>query len=124
MAVLDPYGVTPMQYGVLCCLWQEDGLPTTTIAETLKALAGTLTLVLDGLESRNLVKRERDLADKRILRVHLTGDGKKLESILVKKVVRLQKEIFQPLRANELKQLSLILDKLLQVQTLAYQLKE
>jgi DNA-binding MarR family transcriptional regulator len=64
------------------------------------------------------------LADKRILRVHLTGDGKKLESILVKKVVRLQKEIFQPLRANELKQLSLILDKLLQVQTLAYQLKE
>ena len=113
LTILEPHDVTPMQYGVLCCLWREDGLATTTIAETLKALGGTLTLVLDGLESRNLVKRERDPADKRISRVYLTNDGKRLESILVKQVIKLQREIFHQLTADELNQLSNILDKLL-----------
>jgi DNA-binding MarR family transcriptional regulator len=113
LAVLEPFNVTPMQYGVLCCLWQEDGLATTEIADTLKALGGTLTLVLDGLESRNLVRRKRDPSDKIISRVYLNKDGKMLEQKLLKQVIHLQEEIFQTLTAEELNQLSVILDKLL-----------
>ncbi len=111
--MLEPHDVTPMQYGVLCCLWQEDGLATTAIVETLKALGGTLTIVLDGLESRRLVKRKRSTADKRVSKVFLTDDGKRLESTILEEVIKLQEEMFDQLTAKEFKQLNNILDKLL-----------
>jgi DNA-binding MarR family transcriptional regulator len=113
LSVLEPHDVTPMQYGVLCCLWQEDGLATTAIVETLKALGGTLTIVLDGLESRRLVKRKRSTADKRVSKVFLTDDGKRLESTILEEVIKLQEEMFDQLTAKEFKQLNNILDKLL-----------
>jgi DNA-binding MarR family transcriptional regulator len=79
---LEPYGLTPFHYLVLCCLWEEDGLSTTGIADKLKQLGATLTGVVDRMEDRNLVLRERDSADRRIVRVWLTDEGKKLMKIL------------------------------------------
>ncbi|NEQ27518.1 MAG: MarR family transcriptional regulator, partial [Microcoleus sp. SIO2G3] len=52
---LEPYGLTPFHYLVLCCLWEEDGLSTTGIADKLKQLGATLTGVVDRMEERNLV---------------------------------------------------------------------
>lgn len=54
---LEPYGLTPFYWVVLCCQWQEDGLATSTIGETLQQVGGTLTGVLDRREERGLVRR-------------------------------------------------------------------
>lgn len=112
-AVLEPYNLTPMQYGVLSCLWQRDGQVTSEISETLKALGGTLTCVLDGLESRLLVNRVRDRKDKRVFRVFLTDRGNELKIALIPKVVELQKVILECLTQEEVIQLSQLIDKLL-----------
>ncbi len=79
---LEPYGLTPFHYLVLCCLWEEDGLSTSGIADKLKQLGATLTGVVDRMEERNLVYRERDSEDRRIIRIWLTDEGKKLMHIL------------------------------------------
>ena len=79
---LEPYGLTPFHYLVLCCLWEEDGLSTSGIAAKLKQLGATLTGVVDRMEDRNLVYRERDSSDRRIIRIWLTDDGKKLMNVL------------------------------------------
>uniref|UniRef100_B8HL66 Transcriptional regulator, MarR family n=1 Tax=Cyanothece sp. (strain PCC 7425 / ATCC 29141) TaxID=395961 RepID=B8HL66_CYAP4 len=79
---LEPYGLTPFHYLVLCCLWEEDGLSTTGIADKLKQLGATLTGVLDRMEERKLVYRERDCNDRRIVRVWLTDAGKQLMQTL------------------------------------------
>lgn len=79
---LEPYGLTPFHYLVLCCLWEEDGLSTTGIADRLKQLGATLTGVVDRMEERNLVYRERDADDRRVVRVWLTDEGKQLMRIL------------------------------------------
>jgi MarR family transcriptional regulator, organic hydroperoxide resistance regulator len=79
---LEPYGLTPFHYLVLCCLWEEDGLSTTGIADKLKQLGATLTGVVDRMEDRNLVYRERDSSDRRIVRVWLTDEGKQLMKVL------------------------------------------
>lgn len=79
---LEPHGLTPFHYLVLCCLWEEDGLSTTGIADKLKQLGATLTGVVDRMEDRNLVYRERDSADRRIVRVWLTDEGKNLMKVL------------------------------------------
>ncbi|MBD2107899.1 MarR family transcriptional regulator [Nodosilinea sp. FACHB-13] len=79
---LEPYGLTPFHYLVLCCLWEEDGLSTSGIADKLKQLGATLTGVVDRMEDRHLVYRERDPSDRRIIRIWLTDEGRKLMDIL------------------------------------------
>lgn len=79
---LEPYGLTPFHYLVLCCLWEEDGLSTTGIADRLKQLGATLTGVVDRMEDRQLVYRERDSNDRRIVRVWLTDEGRQLMKVL------------------------------------------
>jgi MarR family transcriptional regulator, organic hydroperoxide resistance regulator len=74
--LLEPYGLTPFHWIVLCCLWEDNGLPTSSIGERLKQVGGTLTGVLDRMEERNLLYRERDANDRRIWRVWLTDTGK------------------------------------------------
>ena len=79
---LEPYGLTPFHYIVLCCLWEEDGLCASSIADRLKQLGATLTGVVDRMEERNLIYRERNPDDRRIVRIWLTDDGKQLMKVL------------------------------------------
>jgi DNA-binding MarR family transcriptional regulator len=79
---LQPYGLTPFHYLVLCCLWEEDGLSTSGIAEKLGQLGATLTGVVDRMEDRKLVYRERDPEDRRMVRIWLTPEGEKLKDAL------------------------------------------
>ncbi|NJK50437.1 MarR family transcriptional regulator [Candidatus Gracilibacteria bacterium] len=62
---LEPCGLTPFHYLVLCCR-EEDGLSTTGIADKLKQLGATLTGVVDRMEERNLVCRERNSSTARL----------------------------------------------------------
>src|ERR671932_507743 len=79
---LEPFGLTPFHWVVLCCLWKEDGLATSTLGERLQQVGGTLTGVIDRMEERGLVRRERDLRDRRIWRIWLTDAGKELDQVL------------------------------------------
>ncbi len=73
---LEPFGLTPFHWVVLCCLWEEDGLATSSIGEKLQQVGGTLTGVLDRMEDRGLIRRERDRNDRRVWRIWLTDAGK------------------------------------------------
>jgi MarR family transcriptional regulator, organic hydroperoxide resistance regulator len=79
---LEPYGLTPFHYVVLCCLWEEDGLSSSDIADKLNQLGATLTGVVDRMEERNLVYRERDSDDRRVVRIWLADEGKQLMNVL------------------------------------------
>ena len=79
---LEAFKLTPFHWIVLCCLWEEDGLPTSSIGEKLKQVGGTLTGVIDRMEERGLVRRERNLQDRRVWRIWLTDAGRELETVL------------------------------------------
>lgn len=78
-AELAPYGVTPGQYGVLQCLWDENGLTAKQLAERLFLDSSTITGILDRLENKAMIVREQDSRDRRAICVSLTPKGKELE---------------------------------------------
>src|SRR4028119_1017217 len=78
---LEPFGLTTFHWVVLCCLWEDDGLATSSIGERLQQVGGTLTGVLDRMEERGLVRRGRDTRDRRIWRIWLTEAGKQFETV-------------------------------------------
>ena len=78
--LLDPLGLTYPQYLVLLTLWEEDGLPLRAIGGRLALDSGTLTPLLRRMETAGLVTRERDAADERLVRIHLTPKGRRLRA--------------------------------------------
>lgn len=103
-------GLTPFHWVVLCCLWQEDGLPTSKIGEKLQQVGGTLTGVIDRMEERELVRRERDANDRRIWRIWLTEKGSKLQEILPPISMAQLEETTQGMTQRERDQFSALVD--------------
>ncbi|WP_013323366.1 MarR family winged helix-turn-helix transcriptional regulator [Gloeothece verrucosa] len=108
---LEPYGLTPFHWVVLCCLWQEDGLPTSMLGERLQQVGGTLTGVLDRMEQRNLIQRQRDPDDRRIWRIWLTEEGRQLKYQLPPIVLELKEQTFKGFSTTEQQQFSDWLDR-------------
>lgn len=92
---LEPYGLTTFHWVILCCLWEQDGLSTSTLGEQLQQVGGTLTGVIDRMEERRLVRRERNTSDRRIWRIWLTETGRQLEAVLPDLAVDLRQHAFQ-----------------------------
>jgi DNA-binding MarR family transcriptional regulator len=108
---LDPFGLTPFHWVVLCCLWEEDGLATSSIGEKLQQVGGTLTGVLDRMEERGLVRRERDRQDRRIWRIWLTEAGDHLRQELLPIARDIREETLEGMSEPERHLLSELVDR-------------
>lgn len=71
-------GVTETQFGVLEALFHLGPLCQRELGKKLLKTSGNITLVIDNLEKRGLVRRERDRRDRRYVTVHLTEGGETL----------------------------------------------
>jgi DNA-binding MarR family transcriptional regulator len=83
LALVDPsrleawvgLGLTTTQLGVLFLLRQEVGAPAGLLAERLRVTPSTLTRIVDRLVRLNLVRREEDCDDRRVVRHYLSQQG-------------------------------------------------
>jgi DNA-binding MarR family transcriptional regulator len=78
--LLDPLGLTYPQYLVMLVLWEHDDQSVKALGERLFLDSGTLTPLLKRLEAAGLVRRTRDRADERQVRIALTEAGAALRA--------------------------------------------
>ena len=71
-------GLSVSQFGVLEALFHGGPLCQRDLARKILKSTGNLTMVIDNLEKRRLVQRERDAADRRFITIHLTAAGREL----------------------------------------------
>jgi DNA-binding MarR family transcriptional regulator len=71
-------GLTPTQLLVLETIEQLGAVAISRIAKEINLSQATVTTILDRLERRGLVYRERDVADKRIVHALLTDAGARI----------------------------------------------
>lgn len=102
---LNEFGLTYLQFLVLCILWESDGLKVYQLGEKLSLDSGTLTPLLKKLESQNLLKRKRGDADERTVTIHLTYPGKTLQSKTLAAIRELEEDL-NPTLGKELQKLS------------------
>lgn len=76
-SAVEPYGVTLQQYNVLRILRgsHPDPLPTLEIGERLIERMPGITRLLDRLEEKGLVRRERCADDRRLVHCWITSEG-------------------------------------------------
>lgn len=78
--LLEPLGLTYPQYLALSALWAEDGQTVGQIGAALTLDSNTLTPLLKRLEQAGWVRRQRDAADERQVRLWLTEAGRGLQA--------------------------------------------
>ena len=74
---LSPLGVDPRQWATLVCLNDEEGLSQAEVAQRMDIDRTSMVALVDELETKGLVMREPDPADRRRNRVELTPHGRK-----------------------------------------------
>ncbi len=75
-------GLTQSQFGVLEILFHLGSMCQGEVSGKLLKSTGNITLVLDNLEKLGLVRRERQVDDRRSVTIHLTPAGQeKIERI-------------------------------------------
>jgi DNA-binding MarR family transcriptional regulator len=112
MAAYEQAGLHPYHHAVLAVLDEGTRETQGAIADALGYDRGQLVGLLDELEERNLVERQRDPADRRRHTVRLTPDGKRALAKLRALARQLEDDFLASLGEDERAQLHALLRRL------------
>ncbi|HSJ15547.1 MAG TPA: MarR family transcriptional regulator [Longimicrobiales bacterium] len=110
--VVEPHGVTLQQYNVLRILRgaHPQPLPTLEIGERLIEQMPGITRLLDRLEEKGLVRRERSADDRRLVHGSITEAGLSLLEEMDGRVDQADEEAVSGLTAEQAQMLVALLE--------------
>jgi DNA-binding MarR family transcriptional regulator len=101
---LKEFDLTPIQYGVLKCIWQHNMSNPKEIAEFLGVENSTISGILERMEGKGLLKRTIDGQDRRFIHITLTEPSKALEKDVNKCVEHVNQVMLADFSAEEIAQ--------------------
>lgn len=114
---LRDYDLTFSQFGVIEALHHLGSLQTGELGSKILKSSGNMTLVIDNLVKRGLVKRRRREDDRRVIEVSLTESGQTLIAKIWPKHLQGVVDTFSTLTAAEQETLAKLCRKLGLAQT-------
>lgn len=113
LAVLKPKGLTPSTYNVLRILRGSapGGRHASDIGCDMVVRVPDVTRLVDRLEQRGLVERERSTTDRRVVVVRISAAGLALLKSLDRPVLDVHRAQLGHLNRSELKELNRLLEK-------------
>jgi DNA-binding MarR family transcriptional regulator len=111
--VIEAYGVTMQQYNVLRILRgaHPDSLPTLEIGNRLIEMMPGITRLLDRLEEKGFVRRERDPQDRRLVNCWITQPGLDLLKDMDEPVLLADEEFMKHMSKKDVRALIDLLDR-------------
>lgn len=103
--LLSDYSITLPQFIALQWLFDEGDMTIGELSTKMYLAFSTTTDLIDRMEKNSLVKRVRDENDRRVIRVHLLQEGKKLIDEVIKKRQAYLRELFQDYSQEDLVQI-------------------
>jgi DNA-binding MarR family transcriptional regulator len=84
------HGITALQYTALTVLERHDGLSAAQLARDSFVTAQSIADMVRALETRGLIRRERNAGNRRELLLHLTAEGRALLDLVATPVQELE----------------------------------
>ena len=109
---LSGFDLTIQQFTVLNIVHHLDGPKMTDLAARLNVTLGNVTALVDRLIKMNYLKRQADAADRRIVRVALTAQGRELVKRAEEKRRKAMELLLGHLSGTDKRQLLRIMEKL------------
>ena len=104
-AQLAEVGLYRGQPPILGLLYQHDGMSQKEMAGALNLSPATMTVTLKRMEKAGLVRREMDEHDQRILRVHLSEQGRQMWLNSTEQIRAVTEELMEGFSAEERQQM-------------------
>ena len=98
---LSVFDLTPVQYAVLYCLWENNKKSPKEIAERLKLENSTISGILERMEKKGLIKRMISKEDRRFIQIMLTEKGAALEEDVLAAVDEVNEEVMSVFSKEE-----------------------
>jgi DNA-binding MarR family transcriptional regulator len=107
-----PFQLSKAEFSLLLLVQANPGIAPKRLARALAVAAPKLTLMVDRMQERGLVQRERNAADGRSQHLSLTDPGRKLARDAVAAAEPMERELLQRLSRAEHAMLIELLGKL------------
>lgn len=107
-----PHGLSIREWRIIQILGAQGPSTINDVASRVAMDFGGTSRAIAALETRGLVLRNGDALDRRVSRVHLSGDGVSLHDIIVPFAIEREKRLLATLDDAERVALQSILDKL------------
>ena len=99
--LLEEYGLTPAQYGVLNCLWREGQLSPKQIGELVYLEAPTVSGILDKMQKADLIERSVDPKNRRNVLVVATQKSTEIRDKVEAATIKLNNTVLQNLSDSD-----------------------
>ncbi|UVK97105.1 MarR family winged helix-turn-helix transcriptional regulator [Pseudomonas sp. B21-048] len=110
---MEPHGITAAQFKVLIIMAQFGVDTPAELCRHLSLDSGSMTRMLDRLEQKGFLARQRSEADRRQVQLVLTEQGQQLTDRLPQIGAEAMNELAEAITPQELKTLEQILKKIL-----------
>ncbi len=97
------YELTPEAADTLLIIHHFDGLPQKKLADILGKDKAAITRLLNTLVKSQLVERVQDTEDRRVIRAHITAEGREAFSKITPALKQLSDNILNPVSEPEFK---------------------
>lgn len=111
-AGMNPHGMTGAQFTILRRVAEGAANTAADLCRLLQYDTGSMTRMLDRLEEKGVICRERSQEDRRVVFIKLTEQGTQLYPILKEVAHHAGTRVFAPLSPPELQQLRELLTRL------------
>lgn len=112
-AHMQPLELTGMQWEPLMLVWLKRADTVAALARVSQVGVPSMTRMLDRLEQKDLLRRERSELDRRVVNLHLTPKGKKVANKIWPIVVEGMNVHLEGFKKEELNQLNDLLGRML-----------
>jgi DNA-binding MarR family transcriptional regulator len=112
IALLEPHGVHPRDFGVLTVLANRPGITQQELAALAHVDPSSMVALLDDLEARGFAERRVDPDDRRRRTLFLTKKGQQQMRVLQREARKAAKQFLDRLSEEEADELNRLLRKL------------
>ncbi|WP_462412423.1 MarR family winged helix-turn-helix transcriptional regulator [Neobacillus sp. Marseille-QA0830] len=110
--ILSNYKITPPQFVALQWLFEDGDMTIGELSNKMYLAFSTTTDLIDRMERNLLVERVKDTNDRRVVRIHLLDEGKRIINEVINKRQVYLEDILKNFSSEEIQLLSSSLVKL------------
>jgi len=105
--------LTPEQWFILALLVENQGVSQRDLAETCQKDVANMARIIDILEKKKFIRRERNDMDRRAYRIYSTAEGSNMINELTPVYHEFRRSVFNVLEPEEQEVLSALLNKII-----------
>lgn len=103
--ILSNYTMTPPQFVALQWLFEEGDMTIGELSNKMFLAFSTTTDLVDRMEKNQLVQRVKDPNDRRVVRIHMLEEGKRLIDEVIKKRQGYLQEVLNEYNTDDIEEL-------------------